>query len=218
MATGTDSFGGMGMPIVGNVTLTSETAGDDVLTITGASSQTGDFMVMETSGGTERVWINADGCIYSRGATVTATAYLGLDARGAVDAAATGGWFCTIGGRYTSALVSSEGVQEYALMGRVVHTGTNSGGRVHPLHLAFDITNTVAGTGACSFVYYATNSPTKIPCLFTLGGVTADETGGCFKTATNAIIDHAIKIAVQKPGEAAVHYYIGLYDATSGTA
>jgi len=46
MATGTDSFMGKAMPITGNVTLTSETAADDILTITSATSQTGNSLVI----------------------------------------------------------------------------------------------------------------------------------------------------------------------------
>lgn len=194
MATGTDSFLGKAMPIVGNVTLTSETAGDDVFTITGASSQAGDFFVAETSAGTERFWVNADGCIYSRGATVTATAYLGLDARGAVDAAATGTWFATVGARHTTALVSSEGVQEYCLWGHMVHTGTNSGGRTHVLGLYFDITNATGGNGACSFIYFHEQS-TPIPYFFSITGMTEDESGGCF-IGSSATANVALKVNI----------------------
>lgn len=46
MATGTDSFMGKAMPILGNAQLTSETAADDILTLTGAAIQTGNYMVV----------------------------------------------------------------------------------------------------------------------------------------------------------------------------
>ena len=61
MATGTDSFMGKAMPIVGNATLTGETAADDILTITGASSQSGDYLVIENSSGTELFYIDSNG-------------------------------------------------------------------------------------------------------------------------------------------------------------
>lgn len=48
MATGTDSFMGKAMPIGGNVSLTSETAADDILTIVSATSQTGNSLVINS--------------------------------------------------------------------------------------------------------------------------------------------------------------------------
>ena len=61
MATGTDSFMGKAMPILGNATLTGETAADDVLTITGATSQAGDLLVLENVDGTELLYVEDDG-------------------------------------------------------------------------------------------------------------------------------------------------------------
>ena len=65
MATGTDSFMGKAMPILGNATLTGETAADDILTITGATSQSGDYFVIENSTGTEYFVIDSSGYIAS---------------------------------------------------------------------------------------------------------------------------------------------------------
>lgn len=63
MAQGTDSFMGKAMPIVGNVTLTGETPADDIFTITGSTSQTGDYFVVEDSSGTELFVIDSSGYI-----------------------------------------------------------------------------------------------------------------------------------------------------------
>jgi len=46
MATGTDAFMGKAMPILGNTQLTSETAGDDIFTVTGATDQSGNYVVV----------------------------------------------------------------------------------------------------------------------------------------------------------------------------
>lgn len=46
MATGTDSFMGKAMPILGNTTLTGETVGDVILTVTAPTAQTADIMVL----------------------------------------------------------------------------------------------------------------------------------------------------------------------------
>ena len=145
--------------------------------------------------GTERVWINADGCIYSRGATVTATAYLGLDARGAVDAAATGTWFATIGGRLTTALAVGAGSQQYALYGAIYDTGIEVGGRIHPLGLYFNTTEAPQAAGVCSFIYFV-EAADPIPYFFTIGGMTRDEAGGCFKANTQSTATDALKIDI----------------------
>ena len=208
MPEGVMTYDGLAAPLYGEYEQTQQTAATDMVTFTGASSQSGDFLVMQTSAGTERVWINADGCIYTRGASVTDDAYVGLDARGVVDAASDGEWHATIGGRLTTAQVHDGGTQEYALYGAVYHTGTNTGGRTHVLGLYFSITNATTGAGACSFIYFVEAG--SIPYFITLGGFTVDESGGCFVTATNATIDHALKIDID-----GTTYYIGLYDATS---
>ena len=209
MSEGVMTYEGMAPPLFGEYEQKQQTAATDIVTLTGASSQSGDFLVLQDSSGTEKVWINADGCIFSRGSTVTATAYLGLDARGAVDAAATGTWFATVGARLTSALATGAGTQQYALYGAIYDTGIDTGGRMHTLGLYYSTTEAHAGNGACSFIYFV-EAADPIPYFFTIGGMTADESGGCFKTATNATIDHALKIDIDQTS-----YYIGLYDATS---
>lgn len=67
MAQGSDSFMGKAMPILGNVTLTGETAADDILTITGATSQSGDYFVIEDADGTELFYIDSNGDLNSVG-------------------------------------------------------------------------------------------------------------------------------------------------------
>jgi len=61
MATGNDSFMGKAVPILGNTQITSETAGDDLLTLTGATSQTGDLLVLENAAGSEVFYVEEDG-------------------------------------------------------------------------------------------------------------------------------------------------------------
>lgn len=210
MAEGNSTFKGLAVPLQGESEITQITAATDMITLTGASSQQGDFMVMQSSAGTERVWINADGCIYSRGVNeLTGAAYLGLDARGTVPADGTGTFYATVGGRLTTTLAVGAGSQQYALYGALYQTVADAGGRAHPLCLYYNTTapNTAAGAG--SFIYFVEAS-SPIPYFFTIGGMAADESGGCFKTATNTVIDHALKIDIDQ-----TTYYIGLYDAVS---
>jgi hypothetical protein len=63
MATGTSTYMGLAMPLNGESQITGQTAATDILTITGASSQSGDYLVIENSAGTELFVINSDGDI-----------------------------------------------------------------------------------------------------------------------------------------------------------
>ncbi len=178
MTTGSSTFMGLGMGLNGEYEMTQQVAATDIFTLTGASSQSGDFFVGRTSAGTERVWINADGCFYSRGATVTATAYLGVDARGAVDAAATGTFFSTGGFRITSALATVEACQQYALNLDFRHTGTNPGGRNAALNIRYTYTAGSAPDTAVGFINFEDVNGTT-PTLFTI----ANATNGFWQTA-----------------------------------
>ena len=72
MATGTSTWKGLAVPLNGESNIEQITAADDILTITGASSQTGDFIVFENSSGTEVFYVDVSGNIVTTG-TVTAT-------------------------------------------------------------------------------------------------------------------------------------------------
>ena len=61
MARGTDSFMGKAMPIGGNVSISGETAADDVFTIVGATSQSGDLLVLEDVDNNEFLYVEDDG-------------------------------------------------------------------------------------------------------------------------------------------------------------
>lgn len=54
------TFMGLAVPLYGDSNIINQTAANDVLTLTGASAQTGDYFVAETSAGTE-VFVVEDG-------------------------------------------------------------------------------------------------------------------------------------------------------------
>lgn len=72
MATGNKTWKGLAVPLNGESNIIQIAAADDVLTITGASGQTGDFLVCENSSGTEKFYVDASGNIVTAG-TLTAT-------------------------------------------------------------------------------------------------------------------------------------------------
>lgn len=63
MATGSTTFMGLGMPLSGEAQMTATTAANDVLTLTGASGQTGDFLVCESSADAEKFVVASTGRI-----------------------------------------------------------------------------------------------------------------------------------------------------------
>ena len=82
MATGNKSWKGLAVPLNGESNINQITAADDVLTITGASGQTGDFLVAENSSGTEKFVVDANGYVTSTrirmGSAITTAPTTGL--------------------------------------------------------------------------------------------------------------------------------------------
>ena len=84
MAEGTDSYMGLAVALYGESEIQAQTAANDILTLTGAASQTGDFLVCQHSTATtEKFVIGYDGAITFTGA-VTGTS---IDVTGQVEAA-----------------------------------------------------------------------------------------------------------------------------------
>lgn len=73
MAEGTSTYDGLAVPLSGESEITQTTVGNDILTLTGAGSQTGDFLVCQTNTGTENLVISSSGLITSV-VGITATA------------------------------------------------------------------------------------------------------------------------------------------------
>ena len=63
MATGNLTYMGLAVPLYGEAQITGVTAANDVLTITGVSAQTGDYLVLEDSSGNEDFVIGSTGMI-----------------------------------------------------------------------------------------------------------------------------------------------------------
>lgn len=63
MATGTGTYEGLAVPLYGESNITGVTAANDILTITGAGSQSGDYLVCEGSTGTEVFVVSSAGAV-----------------------------------------------------------------------------------------------------------------------------------------------------------
>lgn len=79
MATGTSTFEGLAVPLHGESQIIQSTAATDILTITGATSQSGDFLVLENSTGAELFVITSSGSVTSNvGITATTGTFSGV--------------------------------------------------------------------------------------------------------------------------------------------
>lgn len=67
MTEGTKTFMGLGVPLLGESEIIQQTAATDILTVTGAGSQSGDFIVCQISDGTEKFVVDVSGNITAAG-------------------------------------------------------------------------------------------------------------------------------------------------------
>ena len=61
MAEGTSTFMGLAPALLGESEIKQQTLANDILTLTGAASQTGDFIVCQNSTGTEYFVVSSSG-------------------------------------------------------------------------------------------------------------------------------------------------------------
>jgi hypothetical protein len=75
MAEGNKTYDGLAVPLFGESEIQAQTAATDILTITGAASHTGDYLVLQDSTGTELLYIDSNGVIQK---SLSSTALNGL--------------------------------------------------------------------------------------------------------------------------------------------
>jgi len=68
MAEGNKTYMGLAVPLFGESVIEQQTAATDILTLTGADSQSGDFLVCQSSTGTEKFVVAYDGALTVGGA------------------------------------------------------------------------------------------------------------------------------------------------------
>lgn len=67
MAEGTKSYMGLAVPLYGESEITQVTLAADILTLTGVTSQSGDFLVCQIAAGTEVLVVDVSGNVDSAG-------------------------------------------------------------------------------------------------------------------------------------------------------
>jgi hypothetical protein len=80
MAEGTCTFKGLAVPLFGESEIKQTTLGKDIITLTGAAGQTGDFLVCQSSAGAEKWVVDSTGVIKTMGLGSIALASLASDA------------------------------------------------------------------------------------------------------------------------------------------
>ena len=73
MAEGKDTYLGLAVPLQGNFEITGESTTLDIMTLTGAASGTGDFIVCQSQNGTEVFVVEDDGKMTVGGEGITVT-------------------------------------------------------------------------------------------------------------------------------------------------
>jgi len=96
MAEGNDTYRGLAVPLYGNFEIIGISTTEDIMTLTAAGGATGDFIVCQTSAGTEAFVVEDDGAtkITAGGLTVTA----GDTTVTAGDVIITSGYYLRFGG------------------------------------------------------------------------------------------------------------------------
>jgi hypothetical protein len=74
MAEGNETYDGLAVPLFGESEITQQTVATDILTLTGGTSQTGDFLVLQNSTGAEKFIFSAFGSSGDNGFTILAGA------------------------------------------------------------------------------------------------------------------------------------------------
>lgn len=188
MAEGICTYNGIAVPLCGESEIKQQTIAYDILTLTSAASNTSDFLVFQDSSGTELLRVEDDGRIWQNITEGTASSVNFACYR-------------------TMSQTCGDGGQSYAAQFLLDEAETSvAGGRRATLYIRYDAAAADVTQPARSFINFEDHG-TLCPQLFVLNSTVANS-GGCFVTATNTVIDHALKIYVH-----GVQYYIGLYDA-----
>lgn len=101
MTVGTDSWKGLGVPLFGDFEIVQRTAATDMVTLTGATGQGGDFFVCRIAAGTEKFVVDVSGNITVAGTSAlvgAVTASSTILSGGAISVPAGSGFgFTTLG-------------------------------------------------------------------------------------------------------------------------
>ena len=189
MTVGDKTFKGLGVPLSGEFELTQLTAATDFMTMTGATSMSGDFLVLRDVDKTELLYIKSDGTF--RSDTATDDGVRGMDVRHTGSRLTSG---FNAAGNFVETIgeVSISAAQCYGLRVQLDASSatTIGGGREACLHL-YMLANTSAAGASHSIIHVDTGG-TNPHNFITFG---QGNTTGAFMVAgaTDSTGTHAIR-------------------------
>lgn len=223
MTEGINTFKGLAVPLSGESEIKQLNIAYDILTLSAYASNTSDYLVLQDSDGTEGLVVNYLGRIQQ------AVSYVVADTM----KTALGSWASFYGGASFKMTVPDQTTGNVWLTGGIIgldYAGDASatGANIHGATIGLQFNTTADNSGGSSSVlcliyeqeagavqaadagnawleFYNIDTTYPMPRLFELH---VHASTGCFSTATNTTIDHALAITVNN-----TVYYIGLYDA-----
>lgn len=181
MAEGNETYEGLAVPLFGESEIVQQTAATDIITLTGAGSQSGDFLVCQTNTGTENLVVSSSGLVTSAvGMTMTAvTASAESTFSGLSSSAANG---ITISVTSTGAMAANASVNANAIL---VQASSKS---VINAVVMYDNVGSVSAQ-VNTAVAFLGNNGTKAPTYFlTVGGTGGPSEGAA---VTNGFLEIA---------------------------
>ncbi len=119
MTVGTNAYKGLSVPLQGESEIRQLTAATDILTITGASGQSGDFLVCRIAAGTEKFSVDVSGNVVAAGGLTTSGVLAGTYLKLTDGSAAPGTLALTADGMVGVATVSGT-IRLYARSGGTI--------------------------------------------------------------------------------------------------
>ena len=180
MAEGTSTFMGLAPALLGESEIKQQTAATDILTLTGAASQSGDFIVCQNSTGTEYFVVSSSGQVTlgTAGLTIAGVAAF----TGAVTMA---GVSSTTSAGLTVSVTSTGAIAEYGTSPNAIVVASSSKSVLHSIIQYQSGNGTEVGTCNSFFSVVGSKAPSYLLSVgATKAGIGAAVSNGFF-TATN---------------------------------
>ena len=178
MAEGTSTFMGLAPALLGESEIKQQTAANDIVTITGAASQTGDYIVAQNSTGTEHFVVSSSGLVTATGVSLSGVAAF----TGAVTMA---GVSSTTSAGLTVSVTSTGAIAEYGTSPNAIVVASSSKSVLHSIIQYQSGAGSEVGTCNSFFSVVGSKAPTY---LLSVGASKAEigaATSNGFFTATN---------------------------------
>ena len=178
MAEGTSTFMGLAPALLGESEIKQQTAATDIVTITGAASQTGDYIVAQNSTGTEHFVVSSSGLVTATGVSLSGVAAF-------TGAVTMSGVSSTTSAGLTVSVTSTGAIAEYGTMPNAIVVAASSKSVLHSIIQYQSGAGSEVGTCDTFFSVVGSKAPSYLLSVgATKAGIGAAVSNGFF-TATN---------------------------------